>query len=230
MMKVRVSFFGPARDWAGQSEVELELPDGATAEDVIRRVADDCGLAADRRATIRLAIDDAFVGGSHVVREGDDISLIPPVSGGEDDRWVEIVTGVIDRDRGWSVVGADPACGGVVVFEGVTRAETHPEFGELTGLDYESHDTMAIVQMREIADRAMDQWDVRRLVMVHRVGEVGIGETSVLIATACPHRKDAFLATRFLIDVLKADVPIWKKEVWSRGTTSWVDPTSPTGR
>ena len=116
----------------------------------------------------------------------------------------------------------DAAAGGIDVFIGTTRAETHADGRELVALDYEAYPEMALSQMRDLARRARARWPVVRLALLHRVGRVAVGQPSVVVAVACPHRAEAFEACRWLIDTLKAEVPIWKKEVWADGSGTWV--------
>ncbi len=104
--------------------------------------------------------------------------------------------------------------GGVNAFLGTTRAETGPDGRQLTALDYEAYAEMAQQQMHDLASRAREQWPIIRLALLHRVGRVPLGEPSVLIAVSTPHRAEAFEACRWLIDTLKAQVTIWKKEIW----------------
>lgn len=111
-----------------------------------------------------------------------------------------------------------PQAGGIDLFLGTTRAETHPQLGELIALDYHAYPEMALTEMRRIADRAASQWPITRMVIWHRLGMVPVGESSVLIAVSCPHRGDAFEACRFVIDELKKTVPLWKKERFARDT------------
>jgi molybdopterin synthase catalytic subunit len=118
----------------------------------------------------------------------------------------------------------DGRAGGVAVFLGCTRAESHADGRTLIALDYEAYEPMAVTQMHALAREARSRWPVVRLVMLHRIGHVGLGEPSVLIAVSTPHRGDAFDACRWLIDTLKRDVTIWKKEVWDNGGSSWVHP------
>jgi molybdopterin synthase catalytic subunit len=115
----------------------------------------------------------------------------------------------------------DPEAGGVAVFIGTTRAERDATGRELVALDYEAYPEMAVSQMRDLARRARERWPVVRLALLHRVGRVAPGEPSVLVAVACPHRAEAFDACRWLIDTLKAEVPIWKREVWDDGAGTW---------
>jgi molybdopterin synthase catalytic subunit len=117
-------------------------------------------------------------------------------------------------------VGDDQA-GGVAIFLGTTRSD-EKDGAKLAALDYEAYSEMALAQMREIAARARQRWAVRKLAIVHRTGRVEIGEPSVAIAVSAPHRDQAFEACRFLIDSLKREVAVWKKEIWTDGSASWV--------
>jgi molybdopterin synthase catalytic subunit len=116
----------------------------------------------------------------------------------------------------------DPSAGGIDVFLGTTRGETNADGRELVALDYEAYAEMASAQLRELATRVRERWPVLKLALLHRVGRVNVGEPSVLIAVSTPHRGEAFEACRWLIDTLKADVAVWKKEVWSDGSGTWV--------
>lgn len=114
--------------------------------------------------------------------------------------------------------------GGVVVFEGVVRAEWHADGRRLVALDYEAYEEMSLEQMRDLRRRALASFDVLDAAVVHRLGRIALGQPSVVIVVVAAHRAAAFDACRFIIDVLKSDVPIWKKEVWDDGSTTWSDP------
>lgn len=118
----------------------------------------------------------------------------------------------------------DGRAGGVGVFLGCTRAETHADGRRLLALDYEAYHDMALKQLHDLAAEARRRWPIVKLAILHRVGRVGLGEPSVVIAVSTPHRGDAFDACRWLIDTLKRDVAIWKKEVWEDGGATWVHP------
>jgi len=124
---------------------------------------------------------------------------------------------------------SDGRAGGIDVFLGTTRAETSPDGRELVALDYEAYEQMATEQLRDLARRAREQWPVVNLALLHRTGRVAVGEPSVLIAVATPHRAESFEACRWLIDTLKKDVAIWKKEVWADGSGTWVHPENSGG-
>ena len=120
----------------------------------------------------------------------------------------------------------DPGAGGIAVFLGTTRAEASPDGRQLVALDYEAYPEMAGAQLVDLAARARRRWPITKLVLRHRIGRVPLAEPSVLIAVATPHRAEAFEACRWLIDTLKSEAAIWKKEVWSDGSGRWVEPAS----
>lgn len=135
--------------------------------------------------------------------------------------WIDILDHPLPIDDAIRFVH-DPAAGGIDVFLGTTRAETNPDAKPLVALDYEAYSEMAMKQLADLARRAREQWPIVKLALLHRTGRVALAEPSVLIAVSTPHRTDAFEACRWLIDTLKAEVAIWKKEVWSDGTGTWV--------
>ncbi len=117
-----------------------------------------------------------------------------------------------------------PDAGGVAVFLGTTRSETHADGRTLVALDYEAYADMATSQLKTLAHTARHRFYALRVAIIHRIGHVPIGEPSVVIAVSTPHRAEAFEACRWLIDTLKADAAIWKKEIWADGSASWVHP------
>lgn len=139
--------------------------------------------------------------------------------------WCEILETPLPADRAVEFV-QDASAGGVAVFLGTTRAETNSAGRSLIALDYEAYGEMAGKQLAELAARARTKWPVIKLVLLHRTGQVGLGEPSVVIAVSTPHRGEAFEACRWLIDTLKAEVAIWKKEVWADGSGTWAAGTT----
>lgn len=139
--------------------------------------------------------------------------------------WVEISERPLETAAAIVRVSRVQSAGGTAVFLGTTRAEAHTDGRQLVALDYEAYPEMASAQLQQLARRARERWhDIISLAVLHRVGRVGLGEPSVLIAVATPHRAEAFEACRWLIDTLKAEAAIWKKEVWSDGSGTWSDP------
>ena len=139
--------------------------------------------------------------------------------------WIEITAVPLSTAAAARFVG-DPAAGGMGIFLGTTRAESHVDGRLLAALDYEAYPEMATEQLKDLAARARLQWPVLRVALLHRIGRVNVGEHSVVVAVSTPHRAECFEACRWLIDTLKREVAIWKKEVWTDGTVSWVEATS----
>ncbi len=132
---------------------------------------------------------------------------------------VSITTDPIDMNAAYRYVSTDSA-GAITFFFGTVRDSTNERAVER--LEYEAYDRMALIKMQEIADEACQRWDVRKYTIIHRKGNLAIGDIAVLIAVATPHRADAFDACRYIIDTLKQQVPIWKKEIFEDGQV-WVD-------
>jgi molybdopterin synthase catalytic subunit len=118
----------------------------------------------------------------------------------------------------------DPSAGGIAIFLGTTRAEMSEDGRTLLALDYEAYPEMAQKQLADLARRARERWPTSRLAIAHRTGRVLVGEPSVIIAVSTPHRAEAFEACKWLIDTLKSEVAIWKKEIWQDGSSTWVHP------
>ena len=138
------------------------------------------------------------------------------------DDWGELRDTSLDVAAAVAFVST-PAAGGIGVFLGTTRDEAHPDGRRLVALDYESYAPMALKQMRALAAAARERWPIVRLALLHRTGRVALAEPSVVIAVATPHRAESFEACRWLIDTLKVDVPVWKREVWDDGSGTWVE-------
>jgi molybdopterin synthase catalytic subunit len=224
-LEVVVLFLGPAHDLAGLDRCCHQLPEGATIAILRQVLATGYPELRKRLPSIRIAVQSHFVPDDHVLRAGDEVALIPPVSGGLDSPfWIELVNGPLPLDGVVQYIGGEPRLGGIVSFFGATREESDLEHGPLERLDYEAYTKMALSQLQNLADSAMKKWGVGRVVILHRIGPVPVGEVSVAIAVAAPHRAEAFEACRWLIDTLKTDVPIWKKDVFADGCTRWVDP------
>ncbi len=216
-MRVRVLFFGGLKDLAGKSSDLLELPEGASVRDVLAHYLSEVPRMNESVASLAVAVNREYAGSETGLKSGDEVALLPPVSGGSGRAL--IVRNPIDT---LSVLqgmkrGED---GAAVVFEGVVRNETR---GRRTlYLDYEAYEEMALRQMEGLAEQALKQFQVRDVAVVHRLGRLEIGETSVLIVVASAHRAAAFEACRWLIDSLKRTVPIWKKEHFEDGAV-WAD-------
>jgi molybdopterin synthase catalytic subunit len=200
--------FAGLRERAGAREVELELPEGARVADALERMR---GLTDG--VPVVMAVNHEYADGDATLHPGDEVALIPPVSGGSVGALhTRLTTEALSLDPLVELV-RDPRAGAVVTFLGVTR--------EVPALEYEAYGEMAERQMAEIVARAVDRHGLCAAAAEHRVGTVSLSEASVAIAVSAPHREAAFAGAREIIDELKARAPIWKKEEgeWVRGTT-----------
>ena len=218
-MRVRVRFFARYREAAGRERIEIDLPEGGTVESAWSAVAErHPELAAFRPFTL-FAVGHDYVQPDHELVAGDELCLFPPVSGGAS----EDVFRVVDEPLSPDAIAAEvdhPGAGGIVIFSGVVRNETAGR--PVKFLEYEAHAPMAAAKMREIGAAIRARWpSVKRVAMLHRVGRLEIGESSVLIAVSAAHRQEAFDACKYAIDTLKRTVPVWKKEHFEDGEV-WV--------
>jgi molybdopterin synthase catalytic subunit len=209
---VHVRLFAGLREHAGLSEATLELPDGAVVGDILTAMPE----FADTRAGMAFAVNRAYADSGQALTDGDEVALIPPVSGGVGDVW--LTTQPIDLDALVARV-ADDEAGAIATFTGTTRV--HSRGRTVIYLDYEAYEGMAEQELQRICDHLTGEHDLCGIAICHRIGRVDIGETSVAIAAAAPHRAAAFDACREAIDTLKQTVPLWKKEVYEGGE-EWI--------
>jgi molybdopterin synthase catalytic subunit/molybdopterin converting factor small subunit len=225
-MQVRILFFGMLKDMAGRGCDLLTLPEHATLDDVVFHYEKITPKLREIAPSIAISINQEFAPPDSPLKEGDEIAFLPPVSGGASDsqsngdrRSCFIVREKIDTQAVLAKL-KHPADGAAVVFEGVVRDNTR---GRRTFyLVYEAYEEMALKQMDGLIEQALQQFPIRAVSIIHRLGRLEIGETSVLIAVASAHRAAAFDACRWLIDTLKRIVPIWKKEHFEDGAV-WAD-------
>ena len=213
-MQVRVLPFGVLKDWLGAFAFVVELPEGATVADLL--------LCLIRRLPelplrgIAVSVNAEYATAGQELLEGDEVGLLPPVSGGcaDMERHVALTSEPIRPEVLIAAARRDED-GALVVFDGVAR--NHSNGRQTLYLDYEAFPELAIKQMEALVDEAIRRFGIRDAWIVHRLGRVEIGETSVLIVAASEHRAQAFDACRWLIDSLKKTVPIWKKETFADG-------------
>jgi MoaE-MoaD fusion protein len=220
-MRVRVLFFGILREAAGKAADEIDLASGASVRDVIAYYDVRIPQLKQALPSLALAVNQQYASPETKLSADDEVALLPPVSGGVDEarRHASIVRARIDTQRVLENLkrGED---GAALVFEGVVRNQTRGR--KTLYLDYEAYEAMALREMEVQAAEALTKFQVRDVALVHRLGRLQIGETSVLIAVASAHRAAAFEACRWLIDTLKRKVPIWKKEYFEDGAV-WAD-------
>ena len=220
-MKVQVRLFARYREAAGRDRVEVDLPEGGTVEAAWDAVTSRFPALSAYRPFTLFAVDQDYVEADRALRQGDELCLFPPVSGGSapSGDLVELTTAPLSEPALVAAV-EDGGAGAIVLFSGVVRDQTGGR--RVKFLEYEAHAPMALAKMHEIAATARQRFPgVRKLAIVHRIGRLEIGESSVLIAVSTAHRGEAFEACRFAIDTLKETVPIWKKEYFDDGEV-WV--------
>ena len=214
-MEIEVRLFAALRERAGGPSVTLELPDGAMVRDALDELS---GLADG--VPLVMAVNREYAAEDHVLDSGDELALIPPVSGGAPAAtrpWARVVGEPLSLDDLCARV-RDNRAGAVVTFQGVTR--------EVDRLDYEAYAEMAEERLADIARGAVERHGLCAAAVEHRVGQVPLSEPSVAVAVSAPHRAEAFAGAREIIDRVKAEAPIWKKEV-SGGEERWVEGTRP---
>jgi MoaE-MoaD fusion protein len=230
-VEVTVRLFAVLRERAGSPELTLDLPDGASVGDALEQLS---GLAGD--VPLVMAVNREYASEEQLLDPGDELALIPPVSGGEEtaagqesaggrgreppdgvSTWVRVSSEALSLDSLAERV-RDPRAGAVVTFSGVTR--------EVERLEYEAYAEMAEERMAAIAAAAVERHGLCAAAVEHRVGAVALSEPSVIVAVSAPHRGEAFAGAREIIDRVKADAPIWKKEVEGE-RERWVEGTRP---
>ena len=228
-MWVRVIPFGILTEWLSPAATAVELPEGATVATLLEllraRLPENAPEEAFRG--IAVSVNAEYAQAGQILHDGDEVGLLPPVSG-----WASRPSSVLDESSGREgvsvaltreAIDADKMIaaaksgedGVVVVFDGIVR--NHSRGRRTIYLDYEAYEEMAVRQMRELGGKARERFGVRQVTVVHRLGRLEIGETSVLIVVASAHRSAGFEACRWLIDSIKQTVPIWKKETFADG-------------
>lgn len=232
-MRVRVLFFGMLKELAGTSMDAIEVPEHASVRDVLDHYESQIPQLKGALGSLALAVNQQYASPDTVLNPDDEVAMLPPVSGGSVGAADEAPAGQPARRRRYASIireridtagivddlkrGED---GASVVFEGVVRNQTRGR--KTLYLNYEAYEEMAAQQLESLAGQALKQFQIRDVAIVHRLGRLEIGETSVLIVVASPHRGPAFDACRWLIDTIKKTVPIWKKEFFEDGAV-WAD-------
>lgn len=223
-VRVRVLFFGQLKEIVGSAQDDAELAEGARVEDLFDRYGRQFPKLAEFRPSIAASVNQEYANWRSPLSAGDEVAFLPPVSGGQQssvaDDIFELVRAPI-RPREIVESLKVPEDGALVYFDGFVRNNFKGNRTEY--LVYEAYEAMALAKMREIGAQMREKFAIHRIAIVHRLGRLEIGETSVLVAVSSPHRAAAFDACRYGIDTLKRTVPIWKKEhfvggaVWAEG-------------
>ncbi len=223
-MRVRVLFFGVLKELLGRASDEVSLPAGATVGDVVAHYEAQAPKLREWARSVALAVNQEYASPATPLHDGDEVGLLPPVSGGKAsaDKDESLVRVVHQRIVPHDIVPPleRPEDGAIVLFDGIVR--NHSRGRPTLFLEYEAYEEMALKEMRALAAEARQRFAIRNLALVHRLGRLEIGESSVLIAVFAAHRAAAFEACRWLIDTLKKKVPIWKREHFADGAV-WAD-------
>ena len=216
-MEVTVQLFAMLRDRAGRDSIVLWLPDGATAAEAIEALRSEAELGGlIDRLPVRMAVNRDYAEPTTVLAPGDELALVPPVSGGADVH-ARITDQPLSLETVAGMVGR-PGAGATVSFQGTTR--------EVERLEYEAYREMAEERIASILAGCVQRHELQAAAAEHRVGSVPLGEASVIVAASAAHREQAFAGACEAIDLIKAEAPIWKREV--EGSESrWVEGTVP---
>jgi MoaE-MoaD fusion protein len=224
-MKIRVLFFGLAHDVTGFEEEQVELGNGERLGELRRRYEARFPRLAEMHESLLAAVNQEIRERSWPLSDGDEVAFLPPVSGGQDgssgaSRDFFLLTRISISSGELAERLKAPEDGAVVVFEGIVR--NHLEGRPTRYLEYEAYEPMAVRKMEEIGREVHERFAIDGVGMIHRLGRIGIGETSVAIIVTAGHRHAAFEACHYAIDRLKLVVPIWKKEYFKDGAV-WAD-------
>lgn len=224
-MKVRTRLFAGLHQLVGERVVTLEVPVGATAATLRDELGERYPQVRDLLPNVVCAVAEDYVSMEYELREGDDVALIPPVSGGSGNEDAVFAIGPEPIDPGPLVAAVRrDESGAVALFYGVVRNENLGR--NVMYLEYDAYPEMAIKKMREVATEVRAKFDVTGVGVLHRTGRLEIGETSLLVAVSSGHRKEAFEACHFAVDRIKEIVPVWKKEVFEGGE-AWIEGNVP---
>jgi molybdopterin synthase catalytic subunit len=225
-MDVTVRLFASLREHAGAGTLELQLGDGATVADAIAELRGGALAGLPENAPFVAAVAREYVERDHPLAQGDELALVPPVSGGGGSgsgsggvRLAEVTGEALDPEAVRRLV-ADPSTGATVVFCGTTR--------EVPSLEYEAYVEMAAEKIRQLAETVVAEHGLAAVAVAHRTGTVELMEPSIVIAVSAGHRAEAFAGARALLDAVKSQAPVWKKEHPEDGPPEWVAGTLPT--
>ncbi len=215
-MKVTVRLFAILRERAGRDSIELSLPDGATVEEAVKALRSEAGLDVIGQLPVRMAVNREYAEASSTLAPGDELALVPPVSGGAAVH-VRVGEEPLSIERLSRLVGR-PSAGAIVCFQGSTR--------DVPRLEYQAYGEMAKERIASVLTDCVERHGLEAAAAEHRVGPVPLGEASVVVAVAAAHREQAFAGAHEAIDRIKAEAPIWKREVDPSGSR-WVEGTVP---
>lgn len=213
-MQQKILLFAGLAERIGEREITLELTSDVTVRELLRLVAQSYPQVAALLDSCFVSVNQEYATPDQPIKPGDEIALLPPVSGGEEPRFL-VTEQQLSADRLVALV-SNPRAGAILTFVGTVREFTHGQ--RTVSLSYEAYVPMAMEKMKQIATEMEGRWPGCEVAMHHRIGDLAIEEIAVVIAVATPHRNESFEAGRYAIERLKQIVPIWKKELWDDGS------------
>lgn len=219
MIQITVRFFGECKQLAGVERLCLDLPDASSVQAVLTTLYERYSSLTKLADRLLVAVNEQYALPDTLLAEGDTVAIFPPVSGGQSNDLFALTREPIDTP-GLVKHLLRQQDGAVVTFEGVVR--DHSMGKPVLYLDYEAYEPMAMKMLHQIGQEIHEKWPIDRVGIIHRLGRLQIGETSVAIVITSAHRKPAFEACQYAIDRLKKIVPIWKREYFQDGAV-WVD-------
>lgn len=218
MIRIEMRYFAVVRELLGLSKETIELADGSTVGDALALVLERSPRLARAENALMVMVDQQYRPRDYVLSDGAEVAIIPPVSGGSVDERFRVTDRVLDPRQVEDLVAND-ASGALVTFAGTVR--NHARGKPVVALEYEAYPPAAEKMLAQIGNEIFERWGIRSVAIQHRYGMLQIGETSVVIAVASPHRDAAFEACRYAIERIKVIVPIWKREIYEDGAV-WI--------
>jgi molybdopterin synthase catalytic subunit len=219
-VQVRLLFFASIKDIVGARQIDVEIPSGSTVGSLLAELEERYPRLAGYRSILLTSVNEEYAKPDTKVADGDEIGIFPPVSGGAfQSEFYRITQDAIDA-RAVATQLQRPEAGAICIFEGIVRNNSKGKSTKY--LIYEGYETMALAKMEEIGVFVRQAWDINAVGIVHRLGKLEIGETSVAIIVTSAHRRASFDACEYAIDKLKKIVPIWKKEFFEDGEV-WIE-------
>jgi molybdopterin converting factor subunit 1 len=213
-MIVKVLLFAALAERANSRDITIELEEPATVASLLREIGTIHPALESLLPSCFVSVNQEYAGNDHPIHAGDEVAILPPVSGGEDTRFL-ITDQPLRADDVIKLV-SNPRAGAVLTFVGTVREFTQGQ--RTVYLSYEAYAPMAIQKMKQIAAEIRERWPEAEVAIHHRIGDLAIEDIAVIIAVATPHRNESFEAGRYAIERLKQIVPIWKKEIWEDGS------------
>ncbi len=225
MINVKIRLFAALKELIGKNILDIGVPEGSTVKDVVETISKTYPDAKEIFRISRYAVNMEYQNDGIKLSDGDEITVIMPVSGGisaadisEDNRRrIKITSEKIDAGKVLDFI-SDPSAGSVLLFNGAVR--NNEEGKPVEYLFYEAYEEMAVKELKKLIDAAFSAFNITKVFVIHRIGRIDIGDLSISIGISSPHRDDSYLASKFLIDNIKETVPIWKKE-FAGGAGEW---------